>query len=152
MFINCLFRCLSFKFHRYLFFLIGRCNLSFTFSFNLNIRELKQLLRRRQQNPTNLHVWQWKTVFLHTLHVHFSSFDILKTFLLFPRREITCFTVVWTTWAYDDKFSILSSYVPRAGSNLIPGSLEQIFLRSYIFRRRSRFRRRRVCLSSQFSK
>ena len=29
--------------------------------------------------------------------------------------------VVWTTWAYDDKCSILSSYVPSAVSNLIPG-------------------------------
>ena len=27
----------------------------------------------------------------------------------------------WTTWADDDKCSILSSYVPSAGSNLIPG-------------------------------
>ena len=32
------------------------------------------------KNPTNLHIWQWKTVFLHALHVHFSSFDSLKTF------------------------------------------------------------------------
>ena len=29
------------------------------------------------KNPTNLHIWQWKTIFLHALHVHFSSFDIL---------------------------------------------------------------------------
>ena len=29
------------------------------------------------KNPTNLHNWQWKTVFLHALHVHFSFFDIL---------------------------------------------------------------------------
>ena len=29
------------------------------------------------KNPTNLHIWQWKTVFLHALHVHFSFFDIL---------------------------------------------------------------------------
>ena len=40
------------------------------------------------KNPTNLHIWQWKTVFLHALHVHFSSFDILKTFSFFPRREL----------------------------------------------------------------
>ena len=37
------------------------------------------------------------------LHVHISSFDILKTFLFFLRREMTCFVDVWTTWAYDDK-------------------------------------------------
>ena len=72
------------------------------------------------KKTTNLHIWQWKTVFLHALHVHFSSFDILKTFSFFLRREMTCFAVAWTTWAYDDKCSILSSYVPSAGSNLIP--------------------------------
>ena len=75
------------------------------------------------KNPTNLHIWQWKTVFLH---VHASSFDILKTFSFFLRREMTCSAVVWTTWAYDDKCSILS-YVRSAGSNLIPGKSEQIF-------------------------
>ena len=32
------------------------------------------------KNPTNLHIWEWKTVCLHALHalhVHFSFFDIL---------------------------------------------------------------------------
>ena len=70
------------------------------------------------KNPTNLHIWQWKTVFLH---VNFSSFDILKTFSFFLRREMTCFAVVWTTWEYDHKCSISFSYVPSAGSNLILG-------------------------------
>ena len=78
------------------------------------------------KNPTNLHIWQWKTVFLHALHEHFSSFNILKTFSFFRRREMTCLAVVWTMWAYDDKCSILH-YVPSAGSNLIPGWLEHIF-------------------------
>jgi len=55
------------------------------------------------KNPTNLHIWQWKIVFLHALHVHFSSFDILKMFSFFLRREMTIFAVVWRTWAYDDK-------------------------------------------------
>ena len=53
--------------------------------------------------------------------VQFSFFDILKTFSFFLRREMTCFAVVWTTWAYDDKWSTLSSHVPSPGSNLIPG-------------------------------
>ena len=79
------------------------------------------------KKPTNLHIWQWKTVFFHALHVHFSCFDILKTFSFFLRHEMICFAVVWTTWAYDDKCSILSSIVPSAGSNLIPGQLEYIF-------------------------
>ena len=115
------------------------------------------------KKPTNLHIWQWKTVFLHALHVHFSFFDILKTFSFFLRREMTYFAVVWTTWAWDDKCSILSSYFPSAGSKLIPGYIVRTYFssimtlnnwkmfaetRSYIFRWRSRFRRRRVCLSS----
>ena len=49
------------------------------------------------KNPTDLHIQQWKTVFLHALHVHFSSFDSLKTFSFFLRREMTCFAVLWTT-------------------------------------------------------
>ena len=119
-------------------------------------------IRDSNKNPTNLHIWQWKTVFLHALHVHFSSFDILKTFLFFPRREMTCFAVVWTTWTYDDKCSILSSYVPSAGSDLTSRIVRTHFSSimslnnwkmiaetwSHIFRWRSCFRRRRVCLSS----
>ena len=46
------------------------------------------------KNPTNLHNLLWKTVFLHALRVHFPSFDILKTFSFFLRREMTCFAVV----------------------------------------------------------
>ena len=78
---------------------------------------------------------------------------------------MTCFVVVWTTWAYDDKCSILFFFVPSAGSNSIPGVLEHIFqarwlnnckmiaeTRSHIFRWRSRFRRLRVCLSSLMTK
>ena len=45
------------------------------------------------KNVTNLHIWQWKTIVLHALHVHFSFFDILQKFSFFPRREMTCFAV-----------------------------------------------------------
>ena len=74
-------------------------------SSNLKLpnRELKQPRRRRQKKTINLHIWQWKTVFLHALHEHVSPFDILQTFSFFLRREMTSFAVVWTTWAYDDK-------------------------------------------------
>ena len=105
-------------------------------------------------NPTNLHIWQWKTVFLHALHVHFSSFDILKTFSFFLRRERICFAVVWTTWANDDKCSILSC--PKrwfqfkahfAGIMTLNSWKMTAETRSDIFRWRFRFRRRRVCLS-----
>ena len=62
-------------------------------------RELKQPRRRRQQKPHKFAylTTEGKTVFLHALHVHFSSFDILKTFSFFLRREMTCFAVEWTT-------------------------------------------------------
>ena len=78
------------------------------------------------KNVTNLHIWQWKTAVLHALHVQFSFLDISQTFLFSLRREMTCFAVVWTTWAYDDKCSTLSAYLWSAGSNLIPGKLEHI--------------------------
>ena len=107
------------------------------------------------KNPTNLHIWQWKTVFLHALHVYISSFDILKTFSFFLRREITCFAVVWTTWAYVDTFCPLCpkrwfQINSRHFSSIMTLNNWKIIAekRSYIFRWRSRFRRRRVCLSS----
>ena len=76
------------------------------------------------KNVTNLHIWQWKTEVLHALHVQFSFLDISQTFSFFLRREMTCFAVEWTTWAYDDKCSTLSAYLSSAGSNLIPGMFE----------------------------
>ena len=110
------------------------------------------------KNPTNLHLWQWKTVFLHALHVHFSSFDILKTLSFFLWREMTFFAVVWTTSVYDDKWSILSC--PERRFQFNPWIVEAHFsgiitlnnckmiaeTRSDIFRWCYRFRRRRVCL------
>ena len=87
----------------------------------------------------------------------------MKTFSFFLRRERTCFAVVWTTWAYDDKCSVLSSYVPRAARFQVNSRIVRIHFssimtsnnwkmiaetRSYIFKWRSRFRGRRVCLSS----
>ena len=40
------------------------------------------------KNPTNLHIWQWKTVFLHALHVHFHL-------LIFSRRSRSFYDVKW---------------------------------------------------------
>ena len=62
----------------------------------IDIREFKQPRRRRQQNLTNLFDNETQ-YFLRALHVHFSSFDILKTLSFFLRREMTCFAVEWTT-------------------------------------------------------
>ena len=46
------------------------------------------------KNVTNLHIWQWKTIDFHALHVHFSFLDIPPTFSFFLRREMTCFAVI----------------------------------------------------------
>ena len=43
--------------------------------------------------------------------MHFSLLDISQTFSFFPRREMTCFAAVWTTWACDDECSILLTVV-----------------------------------------
>ena len=96
---------------------------------------------------------------MHALHVHFSSFDILKTFSFFLWREMTLFAVLWTMWAYDIKCSILSC--PKrwfqSNSRILKALFSGIMTlnnwkiaetRSDILRWRSRFRRRRVCLSS----
>ena len=113
-----------------IFFLIQPIKLPFR---ELN-KGRRQRYRRRQKtignlsnhddgnkNVANLHIWQWKTVLLHALHVQFSSLDIWQTFSIFPRREMIYFAVVRRTWACDDKCSILSPYLWSTGSNLIPG-------------------------------
>ena len=89
------------------------------------IRGLKQPRRRRQQKP---HKCAYLTM-KNSIFARFAraSFDILETLSFFLRRQKSCSTVVWTTWAYDDKCSILSSYVPSAASSSIPGQLEHIF-------------------------
>ena len=87
------------------------------------IRELKQPQRRTKF----AYLTMKNSIFARFARVHFSSFDILKTFSFFLRLKMTCLAVVWTTWAYNDKCSILSSYVPSASSNFIPGYLEHIF-------------------------
>ena len=88
----------------------------------------------------------------------------MALFSLFLRREMTCFAVVWTTWTYDDKCSILSSLCPKRwfqfNSRIIRTHFSSIMTlnnwkmiaetRSYVFRWRSRFRQGRVCLSSLF--
>ena len=118
---------------------------------------LPQLCAKLGSTTTATKPPQWKTVFLH---VHFSSFDILKTFSFFLWRETTFFAVVWTTWAYDDECSILSC--PKGwlqfNSRIFKAHFSGIMTlniwkmiaetRGDIFRWRSRFRRRRVCLSS----
>ena len=65
------------------------------------------------KKPTNLHICEWKTVFLHALHVHFSTFDILKMFSFFLWHEKTLFcscvgnvSIWWQMFNFVDKCSI----------------------------------------------
>ena len=52
-----------------------------------DIRELKLSNHDHDgnKNVTNLHIWQWKTIALHALHVHFSFLDMSQTFSFNPR-------------------------------------------------------------------
>ena len=123
--------------------------------------ELEQPRQRRQPKPHKFAYWQWKTVSLHALHVHFSSFDILKTFSFFLRREMTCFAVVDDVSIWWQMFNFVflspkcwfqfnSRIVTTHFSNIMSLNNWKMIAetRSHIFRWRSRFRRRRVCLSS----
>ena len=92
--------------------------------------------------------------------MHLSFLDISQTFSFFPRREMTDFAIVWTTWEYDDKCSILSSYlrlearVPikyrvvrtRFASVMTLNNCERVAETwVYIFWWRSRYRPRCLC-------
>ena len=91
---------------------------------SLRLRQIIRSLRNHDDdgnnNVTNLHIWQRKTIVFARFARAVFIFDISQTFSFFLRREMTCFAVVWTTWPYDDKCSILSSYLRSAGCNLIP--------------------------------
>ena len=83
--------------------------------FTFFIWELKQLWHRRQQKP-HIAYLTMKNSILHALHMHFSFFDILKTFSFFLRREMTfycsCVDDVSICWQLH-KCSVLSSYCPK---------------------------------------
>ena len=118
------------------------------------VRVLKQPRRRRQQERHKFaySVWKWKTVVLHALHVHFSFFHIPQTFSFFSRREMTCFAVVWTTWAYVEKCFIFWSTASNLLSVMTWNNWEMIAeTQIYIFRWCSCCRRLCVCLGSLFS-
>ena len=111
------------------------------------------------KNPTNLHIWQWKTVFLHALHVHFSPFDILKTLSFFLWRE---WPVLQLCGRREHMMTNVQFCLPEGRFQFNPWIVEAHFsgiitlnnckmiaeTRSDIFRWCYRFRRRRVCLSS----
>ena len=68
------------------------------------IRELKQPRRRRQQKPHKFAYLTIKnSIFACFARAFFIFWHFARTFSFFLRREMTCFAVMWTTWAYDDK-------------------------------------------------
>ena len=84
----------------------------------MHFKRLKQLRRRLQQKPHKFTYLTMKNSIFGRLARAFFIFWHFEDVLAL---SMTCFGVVWTTWVYDDKCSILSYYVPSAGSNLIPG-------------------------------
>ena len=62
------------------------------------------------KNHTNLHIWQWKTVFLHALHGIFHLFTFFEDVLVLSMtwNDLFCSCVDNVTWAYDSKCWILS--------------------------------------------
>ena len=104
---------------------------------------------------TNLHIWQWKIVFLHALHVHFSSFDILKTSSFFLWRDMTFYCSCadkCSNLACPKRWFQFNSRIDSKAhfSGIITLSNWKMIAetRSDIFRSHSRFCRRRVWLSS----
>ena len=90
----------------------------------LIIRELKQPRRWQQQKPhKSAYLTMKNSIFACSARVFF-IFWHFEDVLVLSTMWNDLFAVAWTTWAHDDKFSLLYSYVPSAGSNLIPGYLE----------------------------
>ena len=128
----------------------------------LTIRSLSNHDDDGNKNPTNLHIWQWKTVFLHALHVHFSFFDFADVLVLSTTwNDLFCSCVddvsIW--WQLFSFILLCPKCWFQFNSRIVRTHFSSIMslnnwkmiaeTRSHIFRWRSRFRRRRVCLSSQ---
>ena len=87
-------------------------------AFVFTLGSVKQSRRRQQQKPRKFAYLTIKKQYFCTLCT-----CIFHLLTFWRRSRSFCdvkFAVLWTTWAYDDKCSILSSYVPSAGFNLIP--------------------------------
>ena len=110
------------------------------------IRELKQARRRRQQKPH-------KFAYLTMKNSIFARFA--RAFFIFWHFEDVL--PLSTTWndlfcsCVDDvsiwKYSILSSYAPSAGSNLIPGQLEHTFQAQWLWIIEKFLQKRKVTFS-----
>ena len=117
-----------------------------------------------KKNITNLYIWQWKTIVLHALHVHFSFWhfaDVLVLSTTWNDLFYSCVDNV-TIWWHMFNFVFLSlkrwlqfnSRIVRThfASVMTLNNQEMIpETRSYIFRWRSRLCRCRVCANSLMS-
>ena len=96
-----------------------------------SIRELKQPRRRRQHERHKFAYLTMKnsifTRFARASFIFWHFEDVLVLSTTWNDLFCSCVDDVIRRAAYDDECSILSSYVPSAGSNLIPGQLEHIF-------------------------
>ena len=71
-------------------------------------KKLKQPRRRRQQKPHKFaYLTMINSIFARFARAYFIFWHFADVLVL-PRREMTCFAVVWATWAYDDKCSSLN--------------------------------------------
>ena len=94
---------------------------------NSLMRSFKQPRRRRQQER---HKFAYLTMKNNSFARFARAFFIFLYFadvLVFSTMSNDLFAVVWTTWACDDRCSVLYSYLWRAGSNLIPGVVRTHF-------------------------
>ena len=131
----------------------------FVFGLDPNNRELKQPRRRRQQKSRKFAYLTMKTVFLYAFHVHFSSFeDVLVLSTTWNDLFCSCVDDVSIWWQmfnfvffcpkrwFQFNFRMVRTHFSSIMS--LNNSKMVAETRSYIFGWRSRFRRRRVCLSS----
>ena len=114
------------------------------------------------KNVTNLHIWQWKTVFLRV-------FTCIFPFLTFCRRSRSFYDVKWPVLHVCGRLEHMMTNVQfclvlcpkrwfQFNSRIVRTQFPSIMslnnwntiaeTRGHISRWRSRFRRRRVCLSS----
>ena len=110
------------------------------------------------QNPTNLHIWEWKTLFLHALHVHFFIFwhfeDVLVLSTTWNDLFLRCVDDVGIGWQMFNFVHLCPMRWFQFSSRIVRTHFSSIMTlnnwkmitetRSYIFRWRSRCRRRRV--------
>ena len=96
-----------------MFFPLIKCPTRITANKAINIFMNYPLVPRgrQQERQKFAYVIMKNNSFARFARAFFIFLNISQTFSFFPRHEMSCFEVVWTTWTFDDKCSILSSYL-----------------------------------------